>query len=88
MIGVFAAERGQESPAKSLDKMVAHTNGIKGPCSVQYMPIMIDDHSGHGLAVGAGRHQSNVLQGCIIMIALVVIQLCKDTCADLLESEL
>jgi hypothetical protein len=88
MIGVFAAERGQESPVKSLDKMVAHTNGIKGPCSVQHMQKKVDDRSGQGLAVGAGWRLSNVLQGCMWLIALVGAQLCKDTCADLLESKL
>ena len=58
MIGVFAAEGGQESPVEALDETVAHTNGImllhgKGPCRIQHTLIIFDDSSSHGLSVGA-----------------------------------
>jgi hypothetical protein len=93
MIGVLAAEGGQESPVEALDETAAQTNSVmllggKGPRSIQHMLIIFDDRSGHGLAVGASRHLLNVLQGCMRLIAVVGVQLCKDTCTDLLESEL
>ena len=93
MIGVFAAKGGQENPVKALDETVAHTNGEtilggKGPCRVQHTLIIFDDSSGHGLSVGVSRRLSNVLQGCMWLIAVVGAQLCKDTCADLPEAKL
>jgi hypothetical protein len=58
MISIFASEGRQESPVEALDEMVAHANGLtlvggKGPHSVQQMLIILNDRSGHRLAVRA-----------------------------------
>jgi hypothetical protein len=93
MIGVFAAEGGQESLVKALDETVAYTNGVmllggEWPCRIQHTLIILDDSSGRGLSIGASQRLSNVLQGCIWLIAVVGTQLCNDTCADLPEAKL
>jgi hypothetical protein len=66
MIGIFAAEGGQESLFKAQHEMVAHANGVallggKGPCRVKHTLIIFNDSSSHGLSVGASQRLSNVL---------------------------